>query len=105
MELGKNPGFDLDKLHSSGITGKGVSIAIIDQALLVDHEEYKDNLKMYEEIHWPSDKNDQAQMHGSAVTSIAVGKTVGVAPGADLYYIAEQHGDFKNNNFDWTLHG
>ena len=28
-----------------------------------------------------------AQMHGPAVSSIAVGKTVGVAPEADLYYI------------------
>jgi hypothetical protein len=31
-------------------------------------------------------------MHGAAVSSIAVGKTVGVAPEADLYFIAETHG-------------
>lgn len=100
MEIGKSPGLNIDKLHKEGITGKGIGIAIIDQALLVDHIEYKDNLKLYEEIHWP---NSEAQMHGPAVASIAVGKTIGVAPDADLYYIAEQHGEFKNNSFEWDF--
>lgn len=101
MELGVNPGLKIKELHRMGITGKGIGVAIIDQALLVEHDEYKDNLKMYEEIHWPK---SPAQMHGPAVASIAVGKTAGVAPDADLYYIAEQHGEFKNSyfNFDFT---
>jgi hypothetical protein len=88
MESGKNPGLNVRELHKKGVTGKGIGIAIIDQRLLVDHIEYKDNLKLYEEIHC-TDGN--AQMHGPAVASIAVGKNVGVAPGADLYYIAETH--------------
>lgn len=100
MELGKNPGLGVNKLHKQGITGKGVSIAIIDQALLVDHEEYKDNLKMYEEIHC---NDEQAAMHGPAVASIAVGKTVGVAPAADLYYIGEAHGDSNNGTFNYDF--
>lgn len=87
MEIGKNPGLNIRKLHQEGITGKGVGIAIIDQNLLVDHVEYKDQLKLYEEIHIPK-VNMKAQMHGPAVASIAVGKTVGVAPEADLYYIS-----------------
>jgi hypothetical protein len=103
MKLGKTPGLGIDRLHEKGITGKSVGIAIIDQALLVDHIEYKDNLKMYEEIHC---SDTQAQMHGPAVASIAAGKTVGVAPDADLYYIAETHGDFINSefiyDFTWT---
>ena len=88
MELGKNPGLGLRDLHRQGITGKGISIAIIDQALLVDHVEYRDRLACYEELHCFSPR---AQMHGPAVASIAVGKTVGVAPEATLYYIAETH--------------
>lgn len=43
MEYGKNPGLNLRKLHEKGITGKGVSMAIIDGTLLTGHEEYKDN--------------------------------------------------------------
>lgn len=100
MRIGKNPGLNLRKLHSQGVTGSGVGLAIIDQALLVDHEEYRDSLKLYEEIHCG---DYHAQMHGPAVASIAVGKTVGVAPGADLYYIAETHGTYGKNGFDWDL--
>lgn len=85
MELGKNPGLGVRSLHAQGITGRGVGIAIIDNPLLVDHIEYADRLRFYEEINvlpWQA-----AHMHGPAVASIAVGKTVGVAPEADLYYI------------------
>lgn len=100
MELGKNPGLGVRELHKRGITGKGVGIAIIDQELLVDHIEYKDQLKSYEEIHCSS---DTAQMHGPAVASIAVGKTVGVAPDADLYYIASAFGTYSEKGFDYDL--
>ncbi|MEN6391865.1 MAG: S8/S53 family peptidase [Syntrophomonas sp.] len=92
MDLGKNPGLNIRKLHQDGVTGKGVSIAILDQMLLTDHKEYKDNLKFYEEIHAADEGS--ASMHGSAVSSIALGKSVGVAPEANLYYIAEANGNF-----------
>lgn len=86
MERAKNPGLGLRTVHKNGITGKGIGLAIIDQSLLVDHVEYRDRLKSYEEIRVQS--GSAAEMHGPAVASIAVGQTVGVAPGADLYYIA-----------------
>ncbi|WP_066495340.1 S8 family serine peptidase [Abyssisolibacter fermentans] len=88
MEIGKNPGLNIRSLHNEGITGKGVGIAIIDYALLVDHVEYKDRLKMYEEIHHSSKR---AHFHGPGVASLVVGKTTGVAPEADLYFIASQN--------------
>jgi hypothetical protein len=85
LEEGKNPGLGVRKLHAAGIDGKGVGIAIIDQPLLKDHEEYKDRIVAYTEV-----DTDGAgpQMHGPAVASIAVGKKCGVAPGASLYYFA-----------------
>ena len=101
MELGKDPGLNVRELHKQGITGKGVSIAIIDQPLLVNHKEYGDRVKLYEEIHIP--KNQEAQMHAPAVASIAVGETVGVAPEAELYYIAETNGTNKNNVLVWDF--
>ncbi|MCG3128020.1 MAG: hypothetical protein CHACPFDD_02893 [Phycisphaerae bacterium] len=85
-ELGKNPGLGLRSLHARGVTGRGVAIAIVDQPLIVDHEEFGARIRLYEEINITSDT--PAQMHGPAVASIAAGKTVGVAPGADIYYIA-----------------
>jgi len=86
LERGKDPGLGVRTLHSQGITGRGVGIAIIDQTLLVDHQEYADRLKWYEETNC---QTCDAQMHGPAVASIAVGKTVGVALEADLYYLAD----------------
>lgn len=88
LEFNKNPGLGIRALHEQGITGEGVSIAILDQALLPGHQEYADSLMSYERIHC---RPPYAEMHGSAVASIAVGNDVGVAPDAKLYYIAESH--------------
>ena len=100
MEINKNPGLKIRKLHEEGITGKGVSIAIIDQGLLTGHDEYAQNLKMYDSVHC-LDKT--AAMHGSAVSSIAVGKNCGVAPDANLYYIACTTGSFENGKFNFDM--
>jgi len=90
MELGKDPGLGVRQLHAQGITGKGIGIAIIDQPMIVDHQEYASQLKLYEEINIKADT--ESQMHGPAVSSLAVGKTVGTAPGASLYFIADWPG-------------
>lgn len=93
LELGKNPGLSIKELHTNGITGKGVNIAIIDSALLTGHEEYKENIKLYELLHC---LDQEPFFHGSAVTSIAVGNNVGVAPDANVYYIASTFGTINN---------
>ena len=85
LEEGKNPGLGVRQLHSGGIDGRGVGIAILDQPLLRQHEEYKDRIVSYTEV---DTGGVEPQMHGPAVASIAVGKTCGVAPGAALYYFA-----------------
>ena len=101
MDLGRNPGLRVRELHEQGVTGRGVGIGIVDQSLLVDHVEYRDQLRLYEEIHC---SDVSASMHGAAVSSIAVGKTVGVAPEADLYFIAETHGTFlEGSPFQWDF--
>jgi hypothetical protein len=100
MESGKDPGLGMRYLHEKGITGQGIGIAIIDQALIVDHVEYARQVQVYEE-----DQESGAigawSMHGPAVASIAVGKTVGVAPEADLYFIASGF-CAKNGQTDFT---
>lgn len=96
METGKDPGLGLRVLHEQGITGKGVNIAIIDQPMIVEHIEYADQLRLYDEVDIM--RNTESQMHGPAVASIAVGKTVGVAPEANLYYIATFA--FDQSSFD-----
>ena len=81
----KNPGLGVRSLHKKGIDGTGVGIAIIDQPLLLGHTEYTTSLTRYDETGL---KDLPPQMHGSPVTSIAVGKNLGVAPGASLTYFA-----------------
>ena len=89
MKLGRNPGLGVRSLHERGITGEGIGVAIIDMPLLVDHQEYVDRLRLYEEFYFSEEARQQpAGMHGPGVASIAVGQTVGVASQADLYYIA-----------------
>ena len=86
LEAGKDPGLGIRELHEHGINGKGVSIAIIDQPLIVEHIEYGSQIRLYEEINIAPDT--VSQMHGPAVASLAAGRTVGVAPDVNLYYIA-----------------
>ena len=87
----RNPGLGLRAVHAQGVTGRGVGIGIIDMPLLPDHPEYASQLRWYEFTQRPGHGSaglPPPHMHGSAVASIAVGRTVGVAPEADLYFIA-----------------
>ena len=85
LEAGKNPGLGLRELHKAGITGRNVGIAIIDYPLLTGHTEYRKRLKLYEEVQVG---RGYAHMHGTAMSSIALGKTIGTAPSANLYFIS-----------------
>lgn len=96
LEFNKNPGLSIRDLHQQGFTGKGVGVAIIDQGLYTGHEEYAQNLKTYELIHC---SDPVAKLHGPAVASIAVGRTVGVAPEADLYYIGSTFGHNSDEGY------
>ena len=94
LETNANPGMGLRRLHAQGITGRGVGVAIIDSFLLVEHEEYAARLRWYEELPGLRQLIDPAArppagMHGGGVASLAVGRTLGVAPEADLYFIGE----------------
>lgn len=93
-QISKTPGLRLKDLYKKGITGKGINIAIIDQALS-PHQEYNKNLIFYKNF----DKLEKrGTMHGAAVASIAVGKDVGVAPEAKLYYIAANFSQYYKEN-------
>ena len=100
LRKNQNPGLNIRKLHKQGITGKDVNIAIIDQSLLLDHEQYADRLQYYwqDPSHRPY-ADSSASMHGPAVTSILAGKTVGVATQANIYYWAGKF-EKKGNVFN-----
>ncbi len=88
MDRGKNPGLGVRALHARGITGRGVSVAIIDQNLPgTGHPEYAGKVTGYFDAgcNMPA---DQGSMHGPAVLSLLVGTAVGTAPDARVYYAA-----------------
>jgi serine protease AprX len=85
LKKGKNPGLGIRDLHEQDINGKGIGIAIIDQPLLLGHEEYTSRIIRYDATGL---QRFPPQMHGSPVVSIAVGREIGVAPAAVLTYFA-----------------
>ncbi len=85
-ERAKDPGLGVRALHAQGITGAGVQVAIVDGQLRVDHTEFEDRIVAYEELDDFTGRPFDA--HGPAMASLLVGRTVGVAPGADLHYFA-----------------
>lgn len=93
LKLGKNQGLGIRKLQAEGINGKGINIAMIDYALLVDHEEIKNQINFYDEINCAG---EETSMHGPAMASLAVGKSIGVAPKANLYFVGCDNEDIKN---------
>lgn len=87
LEDGKDPGLGVRALHEQGITGEGVRVAIIDQNLLLDHPEFADRIAAYYDTGCEQDE-DSGSMHAPAVTSILAGESLGVAPGATVYFAA-----------------
>jgi subtilisin family serine protease len=83
MAGGMNPGLGIRALHRHGITGKGVSVAIIDQPLYLDHPEFKGKIAAY----YDTGCKAASSMHGPAVASLLVGSRCGTAPKATLYFV------------------
>ena len=85
-EKAKDPGLGIRDLHKQGYTGKGVRMAIIDQPI-GRHKEYTSRIVKNIDINTKDMEGwEQASMHAAAVTSIAVGESVGVAPEADVEF-------------------
>jgi hypothetical protein len=95
LESGKNPGLGLRAMHAKGIDGRGIDLAVIDQPLIPDHLEIKGSFNLIAEM---DVQGSRPQMHGPAVTSLAVGKTCGVAPGANLHYVSMTMWNEKEGN-------
>ena len=89
LETGKDPGLHVRELHRQGITGKGISVAVIDKYINPDHQEFSARIS-YHPIETAAARKFQyrSHFHGIACASILCGKSCGVAPEAKLYYFA-----------------
>jgi len=84
LEYGKNPGLGIRALHSRGITGEGVTIAIIDEPLSFDHPEYSGKIVGYRDFGSGAETSAQ----GPAIAGLLAGENIGTAPGVKIYYAA-----------------
>ncbi|MBR4355918.1 MAG: hypothetical protein IKP96_05080 [Elusimicrobiaceae bacterium] len=100
LQNGQKPGLGVRALHAQGVTGKDVTIAIIDQNLLLNHKEYENGVMFYEEDKDFWGKVEDSSMHAPAVVSIAVGKNTGVAPEARVVALAPASGENSKNQYD-----
>jgi serine protease AprX len=87
LKLGMNPGLGVRDLHAQGITGRGVTVAIIDQNMVLDHPEFQGKIVKYHDV-GTNQPADEGSMHGPAVTSLLVGENIGTAPDVSVYYVA-----------------
>ena len=85
LDAAKNPGLGIDELHKQGLTGKGIGIGIMEFPIYTGHDEYKDRIKAYQTFGNPQVSSDP---NAQALVSELAGKTLGVAPGANVYYAA-----------------
>ena len=106
LEKGKNPGLGVRSLHEQGITGEGITVAIIDQNMQLDHPEFEGKIIKYFDV-GTNRPPDEGSMHGPAVTSLLVGENTGTAPGATVYYVAapswEADAKYYADALDWII--
>ncbi|MCP4452634.1 MAG: hypothetical protein GY809_14325 [Planctomycetes bacterium] len=91
MAAAKTPGLGVDGLHRKGVTGHGVAIGVIGEALLLDHEEYDGKITEYHNPLNVRAHNDR----GAAVLSLVVGQSIGTAPEANVHYAACRDGVYE----------
>jgi serine protease AprX len=106
IQEGKNPGLGIRQLQSQGLTGTGVTLAIIDQNMCLDHPEFAGKIIKYRDL-GTNTQPTEGSMHGPAVASLLVGTTIGTAPGARLYYAAvpswNQDAQYYADALDWIV--
>lgn len=96
LELGKDPGMNVKKIHAMGYTGKDVTVAIVDTPIIM-HNEIKSSIVGYEVMNNSLALDPHAYFHGQAVSSILCGDETGIAPDSKLVYFAAE--TTKNDRF------
>lgn len=87
IQKASDPGLGIRELHRQGINGKDIKVAIIDFPFLQEHEEYKEKVVDFRLTNGNNlDTIKKPATHGTALASLLVGETCGVAPGAKLYF-------------------
>lgn len=104
IEYGKHSPLGIEDLQKKGLTGKGVTVAIIDAPTALNHPEYEGKILQYNNF---CDKRNVSNFVATAVTSLLVGDTVGVVPDAKVVYAAvptwKRNAIYAVKALDWIL--
>ena len=90
-----------ESAHAAGITGESAEIAVLDSDFRTTHRELDAERTTYARHYDPGDRDvpeQEAQVHGTHVASLAGGRDVGIAPQAEL----ELHADGPNTGA-WSI--
>ena len=95
--------YNVKSIHDQGITGKGVTIAVLDGAVNTNIPELK-GANIQDRMPCIEDSAPENMAHGTTVAQILVSPEFGVAPDATLYtYTLPLHGDASNCTLSgWT---
>ena len=95
--------YNLKSIHDQGITGKGVTIAVLDGAVNTNIPELK-GANIQDRMPCIKDSAPENMAHGTTVAQILVSPEFGVAPDATLNtYTLPLHGDASNCTLSgWT---
>ena len=95
--------YKLKSIHDQGITGKGVTIAVLDGAVNPNIPELR-GANIQDRMPCVKDSAPENMAHGTTVAQILVSPEFGVAPDATLYtYTLPLHGDASNCTLSgWT---
>lgn len=95
----------LHALHEQGITGKGVTVAVIDSGV-APHRDFGDRIKKFRDFSSNKRSPYDPEGHGTHVAGIILGdgeRIDGVAPGADLVAARISDGSEAIRAIDWVV--
>lgn len=99
---------DLGTLHGKGITGKGVTVAVVDSGI-APHDDLKDRIVAFRDFTGPRTVKrspSDPTGHGTHVAGIIAGankEVPGVAPGVDLVGCRVNSSDDAVKAIDWVI--
>ena len=86
IESGRNPGLGIRALHRQGITGEGVTVAVVDKPIHHTHRQFRGRIH-YHEVFDGAEGGRAPHFHGIACASILPGdyRTTASNKGEELY--------------------
>ena len=94
----------LNRRYSPGFTGKGVDIFVLDSGIRYSHRVFKGRAAFGGYDYTQTEQGEDCHGHGTHCAGLAVGETIGVAPGAKVYSIKVLNCEL-GGLYSWVIEG